>query len=132
MKNIINQRTQKWLRCFECDTKTSNIHWHHVIPCSMGGTKCIPLCEKCHGVIHDTDLKISNLIKLGLEKAKERGKILGRPRGTGQTSDELLEKHQDIIQSLKDGLSVRKIGKVTKKGCSTVQRVKKEYENRFK
>jgi hypothetical protein len=123
----MNVRTQKWLRCFECDSRTSNIHWHHVIPVIMGGTKCIPLCEKCHSIIHDSNLKISNLIKMGLQKAKESGKILGRPRGTRRTSDDFLEKHADIIQCLENGLSVRKTGKVVKKGYSTVQRVKKKF-----
>jgi hypothetical protein len=125
-------RTQKWLRCFECETKTTDIHWHHVIPFSMGGKKCIPLCENCHSIIHDTDLKNSNLIKLGLIRAREKGVKLGRPLGAKQTPEEMLTKHQDIVNHIISGMSVRKIAKLTKKGGSTVQRVKKEYENRFK
>lgn len=122
-------RTNKWLKCFECDIKTEDIHWHHVIPHSLGGTKCIPLCEKCHGVIHNMDLSISNLIKNGLIKAKERGMTLGRPIGTTQSNTELLEKHGDIIACLRDGYSIRSIARMTNKGGSTVQRVKKIYEN---
>jgi hypothetical protein len=125
-------RTEKWLKCFECENKTVNIHWHHVIPFSMGGKKCIPLCENCHSIIHDTDLKNSNLIKLGLIKARERGIKLGRPIGTKQTSEDMLIKHQDIVNHIISGVSIRNIAKLTNKGGSTVQRVKKEYENRFK
>jgi hypothetical protein len=109
-----------------------DIHWHHVIPFSMGGKKCIPLCEKCHSIIHNTNLANSNLIKLGLIKARERGVKLGRPIGTKQTSDDILAKHQDIVNYVIAGISVRKIAKLTKKGGSTVQRVKKEYENKIR
>ena len=125
-------RTEKWLKCFECEKKTVNIHWHHVVPFSMGGKKCIPLCENCHSIIHDTDLKNSNLIKLGLIKAIERGVKLGRPIGTKQTSEDMLIKHQDIVDHIISGISIRNIAKLTNKGASTVQRVKKEYENRLK
>jgi DNA invertase Pin-like site-specific DNA recombinase len=75
------------------------------------------------------DLSISNLIKNGLIKAKERGMTLGRPIGTTQSNTELLEKHGDIIACLRDGYSIRSIARMTNKGGSTVQRVKKIYEN---
>jgi hypothetical protein len=62
--------------CFECG-KPSN-HNHHVVPKVHGGKKTIPLCYKCHGIVHD--LKFTNhkeLIKIGLKKAKARGVKIG-------------------------------------------------------
>ena len=39
-------------------------------------------------------------IMSGLEEAKKKGKVLGRPVGTTKTADELLEKHADIVRQL--------------------------------
>ena len=118
-------RSIKSLMCFECEKRTQRIHWHHVIPYSLGGTKCIPLCEECHGIIHGHNLRISSLIKNGLKKAKERGVALGRPVGYVISEEEFLQKHEDIVEYLKNGFSVRKVAKLTNKGNSTVQRIKK-------
>jgi hypothetical protein len=47
--------------CFECDaTATCE---HHVIPVSRGGTRTVPLCNKCHALAHGIEL--SNLIAEG-------------------------------------------------------------------
>ena len=37
--------------CFECG-KPSEFN-HHVVPVSSGGTKTVPLCAICHGLVHD-------------------------------------------------------------------------------
>ena len=41
----------KW---FECESY-GEIDNHHVVPKSLGGTKTIPLCYKCHGLVHNKD-----------------------------------------------------------------------------
>jgi len=65
-------------KCFECQQLA--VHNHHVVPQVMGGKRTIPLCERCHGLVHDRDfLHHRNLTQLGLEKAKRAGKSLGRP-----------------------------------------------------
>ncbi len=70
-------------RCFECE-KTEDqieIHEHHVIPKSCGGTKTIPLCCVCHAIVHDKRaVSISELTKAGLKSAKDRGVRLGNPK----------------------------------------------------
>lgn len=67
------------VRCFECGT-TDNIHQHHVVPRTLGGTKTIPLCEKCHGLIHGMNFSDhSTLTKIGLDNARKRGVKLGNP-----------------------------------------------------
>jgi hypothetical protein len=108
-------------KCFECDNEV-DIHQHHVIPRVLGGSKTIDLCAKCHGVIHGLDFsKHSLLIKEGLSKTDKR---LGRPLGKGSKKD-ILQRHKDVVDFLKQKISIRKIAEITSKGGSTVQRVKK-------
>jgi hypothetical protein len=37
-------------KCFECEAPATE--QHHVIPESFGGTKTVPLCSKCHCLVH--------------------------------------------------------------------------------
>ena len=67
-------------KCFECGEPKEDMH--HVIPKSKGGTKMIPLCLKCHSIVHDKDLiKFRELQKDGIEKAKLLGRFAGRKTG---------------------------------------------------
>jgi DNA invertase Pin-like site-specific DNA recombinase len=67
---------------------------------------------------------LSERIKSGLQEARRKGRKLGRPAGTTNTTKEFLAKHADIVRRLKEGHSVRNTAKITGKGGSTVQRVK--------
>jgi hypothetical protein len=61
--------------CFECSS-IENIHMHHVVPKIYGGTKMIPLCAKCHGLVHSKDLtKLAVLGKAGRDRCKAEGKV---------------------------------------------------------
>ena len=64
-------------------------------------------------------------IMSGLAEARKKGVKLGRPAGSKNSASDLIKKHQDIIKLLKNGHSVRHTTKITGKGFSTVQRVKK-------
>ena len=64
-------------------------------------------------------------IKSGLREAKRKGIKLGRPEGTTTSREAFLQKHKDIWRQLKAGQSVRNTAKITGKGVSTVQRVKR-------
>ena len=65
--------------CFECGID-GEIHNHHVVPKSKGGTKTVPLCTICHGKIHDRNfLNHKQLTRQGLANAKKRGVKLGKP-----------------------------------------------------
>ena len=67
-------------KCFECET-TEDLHEHHVVPRSRGGTKTVTLCHQCHMKAHGRDgkgLNHSRLIREGQNKAKERGVKLGQ------------------------------------------------------
>lgn len=64
-------------------------------------------------------------INSGLAEARRKGVRLGRPEGSGLEAAELLAKHRDIVRQIRAGQSVRNTAKITGKGISTVQRVKK-------
>jgi DNA invertase Pin-like site-specific DNA recombinase len=69
-------------------------------------------------------------INSGLAEARRKGVVLGRPKGSAMTYDALLNRHADIVRLLKQGHSIRHAGKITGKGFSTVQRVKKILDQR--
>jgi hypothetical protein len=72
--------------CFECGSD-SDIHHHHVVPKSLGGTKTIPLCIDCHGKIHNLNFRNHGVLtKKGLDEAKRRGVKLGSPQNLTQKS----------------------------------------------
>jgi DNA invertase Pin-like site-specific DNA recombinase len=71
-------------------------------------------------------------IKSGLAEARRKGRKLGRPKGTKETPAVFLEKHGDIVRQLRRGQSVRNTAKITGKGTSTVQRVKRTMNQRGK
>jgi hypothetical protein len=59
--------------CFECNDNAD--HNHHIVPKSLGGTKTIPLCHKCHSKIHNKKMvHSSTLIKKQLDIRKRSGK----------------------------------------------------------
>lgn len=64
--------------CFECG-KPAQVN-HHVIPRVMGGTKTVPLCDKCHSLVHDSNfVKLKELSLRGKEKVrreKAKNKVL--------------------------------------------------------
>ncbi len=70
---IINEHS-----CFECGGLVEEMH--HVVPYVRGGTRVIPLCESCHGKVHNLDrMGHSQLIREGLERVKALGKRTGCP-----------------------------------------------------
>ena len=63
--------------CWECDAGPP-LHDHHVVPRSRGGTRTVPLCEPCHGKVHDKDMTISAMIREAHARIRKHG---GRPPG---------------------------------------------------
>jgi hypothetical protein len=66
--------------CFECG-EISDLHDHHVVPRSRGGTKTVPLCEECHSKAHHRkkNMNTSTLTRAALQRLKEAGVKLGNP-----------------------------------------------------
>lgn len=94
---------RKGFRCFECDGKAQ--HAHHIVPKSLGGTRTLPFCHKCHSKIHRIDFtNVSSLIKKGLAKAKASGTVCHRP--LIDICFKTVRKHR------KAGLSWKSVGKL--------------------
>lgn len=75
MKENIDEK-----KCFECGLEDEFIANHHVVPKLRGGTKTVPLCMKCHGLVHGKNfMNTSTLTREGLAAAKRRGVKLGSP-----------------------------------------------------
>jgi len=117
------------VRCFECgDMSTTN---HHVVPSSLGGTKTVRLCDKCHSLIHrDKEVKTSELTKAALAKKIRNGEKTGGhiPFGYDLRADKkILVKNkgeQKVIKTMSElrlsGLTWRNIAKcLNTRGIST-------------
>lgn len=61
----------------------------------------------------------------GRAKYIAEGGVLGRPKGTKKTADQLKEEYPNVVKELKHGTSVRRTAKLCDVSNSTVQRVKK-------
>jgi hypothetical protein len=109
--------------CFECGEPAECDH--HVVPKSLGGTKTIPLCLECHGLVHERDfVRHKRLQMIGIAKAKAAGKFTGRKAGT------LKKNPSEVVQLREDGLTAQEIADRTGISLRTVFRyLLKEKEN---
>jgi transposase-like protein len=113
--------------CFECNS-IDNIHQHHIIPKSLGGIKTIPLCNSCHGKVHQKDfVKFHHLAQLGRERYKANGGKFGRKVGSMESVETFMEKpiNKEIAKLVEQGYSVRKISSILKASTKTVVKVRK-------
>lgn len=65
----------------------------------------------------------------GLANYRAKGGRVGRKLGSVKSEDTKKEEYRDVISLLKRGYSVRNTAKITNKGISTVQRIKKQFIN---
>jgi len=117
--------------CFECGSD-KNVHQHHIIPKSLGGTKTIPLCETCHGRVHQKDLvKFNNLAKEGRKRYVENGGKLGRKGGSVESIERFMSKltNKEIERLLNEKYSIRNIATKLEVSTTTVMKVKKTINN---
>lgn len=78
--DFLEKERKMSIACFECGKNAE--HNHHVVPRVLGGTRTVPLCTDCHGLVHDINLtRMTELQKIGIAKAKEKGKYTGRKPG---------------------------------------------------
>ena len=66
-------------------------------------------------------------LQSGRKQYIEHGGRLGRKKGTIKTEDQKREEYREVIEYLKKGYTIRDVAKLSGKGVSTVQRVKKEF-----
>ena len=65
-------------------------------------------------------------LQSGRKQYIEKGGRLGRKKGSIKTADQKREEYREVIEYLKKGYTIRDVAKLSGKGVSTVQRVKKE------
>jgi hypothetical protein len=106
------------MKCWECD-QVGDIHQHHPVPQSRGGTKTIPLCLLCHAKAHHRERAMGTpaLTREALAAKRARGEATGgdAPFGTRKEAGRLVrdEAEQAIIAAAREcratGLSLRQI-----------------------
>ena len=96
--------------CANClfDAK-DDIIFHHIVPVIIGGTDNIsniaPLCEECHKKLHGITsqtsqaLSHSDLIKKGIEKARQSGITVGRKKTTVEDIPNNFLQYYTLIKS---------------------------------
>lgn len=112
-------------RCFSCGKPADTMH--HIIPYSYGGRTGIPMCTNCHHIAHHgkgAKHHHGDLIKKGIQKAKEAGKQIGPPTVI----------NTELIKELlnQPGMSYSKIAKLAKCSKTSVHRVAKKYNIKTK
>lgn len=70
---------------------------------------------------------ISFRLNSGRKQYVAKGGKLGRKPGSTKSADQKKEEYREVISLLKKGYAIRDVAKLTGKGISTVQRVKKEF-----
>lgn len=110
------------MKCFECGS-ADNLHQHHVVPRSRGGTKTVDLCYHCHAKAHGKkgNFDVSTLTKEALAAKKAQGEYTGGdpPFGFTVAADGVTLEEDDAEQAViaavlkyrEEGLSLRKISK---------------------
>ncbi len=118
-------------RCFECGS-TENIHQHHIVPKSKGGTMTIPLCQSCHSKVHGEHMmKIQTLAWETRRKQIEEHKRLGtehpyrRPVGSKESPEKFLQKkkNQKILECVSQGMTYRDIQRLLNVSPKTISKV---------
>ena len=68
---------------------------------------------------------ISFRLQSGRKRYIEKGGKLGRKAGSVKTEEQIRTEYRDVISLLRKGYSIRDVAKLSGKGVSTVQRVKR-------
>lgn len=102
--------------CFECGAHGA-MHAHHVVPRSAGGRNTVPLCERCHGLVHGRSLRISSLTASAMQHMRAQGRRVGSvPHGYADDGAGRLvpvEAEQEVLRLVAElrarGYSLREI-----------------------
>ena len=113
--------------CCICGT-TDNLHNHHIVPVSKGGSEeennMITLCTKHHAWIHGLKPTTWNnhakLVLEGQQRARDKGKHIGRP---SNITDEKIEDIRYMREEEYPPYGIRRIARTLGIGVSTVYKV---------
>lgn len=67
--------------------------------------------------------QIRQRVKSGYDNFRTNGGKVGRKQGFRKSEEVLLSEHKDVVKLLKQGLSVRKVMKLTDKSSGTIQKI---------
>jgi DNA invertase Pin-like site-specific DNA recombinase len=67
--------------------------------------------------------QIRQRVKSGYDNFRTNGGKVGRKEGFRKSEEDLLTEHKDVVKLLKQGLSVRKVMKLTDKSSGTIQKI---------
>jgi DNA invertase Pin-like site-specific DNA recombinase len=67
--------------------------------------------------------QIRQRVKSGYDNFRTNGGKVGRKEGFRKSEEKLLTEHKDVVKLLKQGLSVRKVMKLTDKSSGTIQKI---------
>lgn len=110
------------MKCFECEADAD--HMHHVIPRSMGGTKTIPLCARCHWLAHGrSDFERADshraLTRAGLARVRAERGYTGGPKRYGMEDADAPVIHA-VLALRAEGMTIRAIAtEVARRGFTT-------------
>lgn len=62
-------------------------------------------------------------VKSGYDNFRTNGGKVGRKEGFRKSEEKLLTEHKDVVKLLKQGLSIRKVMKLTDKSSGTIQKI---------
>jgi hypothetical protein len=106
------------MQCFECG-ELDNLHMHHVVPRSRGGTRTVPLCAECHGKAHHRKRAMTTgaLTAVALRAKRARGECTGnapfgyvtRPDGRLAPRASEIDVARAAVEARERGLSTRQI-----------------------
>ena len=69
--------------------------------------------------------QIRQRVKSGYDNFRTNGGKVGRKEGYRKSEENLITEHKDVVKLLKQGLSVRKVMKLTDKSSGTIQKISK-------
>ena len=113
--------------CCNCG-HIGKIENHHVVPKVMGGNFTVPLCVKCHGLVHGMNfLKSRNLQAIGIQKAKLKGAYKNNGNNRKQETFENWIKKKLIkeicVYRINTNYSYREIATAVSCSVGTIQKV---------
>lgn len=103
-------------KCFECGEPAE--HAHHVVPQSLGGTRTLPLCARCHGLVHGAGLGLPALVRAGQDRARREGRRIGRP----PASEEHAARFRDAMAAARRGAPLKRTARQYGVSINTIRK----------
>lgn len=70
-------------------------------------------------------LTLRERVKVSLNNLKQKGVVLGRPKGSKEDNTKLIKKYPDVVKYIRKGLSIREVSKLTQVSINTTNKISK-------